>query len=427
MKVLIANVYSYKNKGDAAIVVSLVNEIRRVFPEPSILIQTADIQHDTNKYGTPITGSLLWYLLSSVRESNPLTRVLVPSLGILGIVWYLLLYKLKVVKKPYGRLLSKNIRTFMKENHETDMVIACGGGYLRTANGSVHDSILLFVTCLNFMAAKYMGKSVYLYSQSIGPVHGRLQEAMLNFSLNRVDLIEPREDVSMKYLRQHKISAPIVATADPALLLGDFATFNEASATLEPGRLHVGVTVRKWFKTRAELYAYETAVAANIDYLIREHNAQVFYIPQVIAENFGDDDRIIAHEVWEKVENKKDFTVIDKDLHPFEIIGLCGKMDIFIGTRMHSNIFSLISHVPVVAIEYEHKTRGIMRGLNLEELTIDIREVTPETLREKIDLLLQNRVRFKQELVKNLPLQIAEGKKAIEAIKEMHAQAPQKS
>jgi colanic acid/amylovoran biosynthesis protein len=146
----------------------------------------------------------------------------------------------------------------------------------------------------------------------------------------------------------------------------------------------------------------------------------VFYVPQVIADNFGDDDRLIAHNVWQYVKNQKYFTVVEADLHPFEVIGLCGKMDIFLGTRMHSNIFALINHVPVVAIEYEHKTKGIMRGLGLETLAIDIRDVTFETLRQKVDLLLEDRAHYKKLVEQNLPGQIAQSRKAIEVIQEAY-------
>lgn len=416
MKILITNVYSYKNKGDAAIVVSLIKEIRRVFGQDAqILAQTADIKHDEGKYDVPVTQSLLWTLLSRVRDDNIFKRLYVPIKGICSLSMYL--FFVNVLHKEFRFLLNRDMKQFVDENKQADLVIACGGGYLRTAHGSLRETILLFVTCLNFLTAKYLGKQVYLYSQSIGPVHGGLQEKMLKFTLNRVDIVQPREDVSVRYLQKLNIRATVVPTADAALLLGGTGVFPERVAKLDAQKMHVGLTVRKWFKDKAQLEAYETAVAQNIDYLIEKHNAQVFYIPQVIAENFGDDDRIVAKEVWEKVKNKEMFTVVDADLHPFEVIGLCGAMDIFIGTRMHSNIFSLISKVPVVAIEYEHKTRGIMRGLGLEDLTIDIKDVTPETLQQRIDLLLNNKDAYRKLLIDNLPGQVAEGQKAINSIK----------
>jgi colanic acid/amylovoran biosynthesis protein len=203
-------------------------------------------------------------------------------------------------------------------------------------------------------------------------------------------------------------------------LLGGTGKFPEQHVQLRPDRLHVGLTVRKWFKTEEQLNAYISSVAQTIDYLIEEHQAEVFYVPQVIAENFGDDDRIIARKVWEVTRNKKYFTIVEADLHPFEVIGLCGNMDIFIGTRMHSNIFALINHVPVVAIEYEHKTKGIMRGLGLEPLTIDIRDVTAETLQAKVDTLLKDREHYRGLIRANLPGQIADSQRAIDVIREAY-------
>ncbi|HYH75665.1 MAG TPA: polysaccharide pyruvyl transferase family protein [Candidatus Saccharimonadales bacterium] len=418
MRVLISNVYSYKNKGDAAIVISLLQEVRRVFTDADIMIQTTDLTNDKDKYGAPITGTLLWIMLSSVRDRSFVARLfhLLKEWSTLQL--YLAAYRL--FGKKFTWLLSAALREFVRENEQADLVIACGGGYLRTAKGTAQDTILLSVTCLNFLAAKTLGKKVYLYSQSIGPVHGKLQQWILRRALNKVDLIEPREDVSMAYLKTLNLATPIVMTADPALLLGGNGTFPERAVQLREGRLHVGLTVRKWFKDEADLDAYVQAVATTIDYLIEKHNAEAFYIPQVIAENFGDDDRLIAERVQQYVKNKQYFTLIDADLHPFEVIGVCGSMDIFIGTRMHSNIFSLISHVPVVAIEYEHKTKGIMRGLKLEPLTIDIRDVTAESLRERVDLLLADRAHFKQLIEQNLPSQMKESRKAIEVISSIH-------
>jgi colanic acid/amylovoran biosynthesis protein len=419
MRVLITNVYSYQNKGDAAIVLSLVQEVHRVFGDNTdILLQTTDVLHDVGKYGAPVTSSLLWILLSSVREAPLWKRGVILAKGLLGLVIFLGSYRL-FERAPRG-LLSHELQQFVQDNRNAECVIACGGGYLRAGPGS-RETLLLGVTCLNFLTAHYLGKQVYLYSQSIGPVHGQLQTKMLRFALNRVNLIEAREDVSLQFLQDLRVRTTTVMTADPALLLGGCGTFPSSHVTLTPKRLHVGITVRKWFKNPDDFEAYIGAVAETVDYLIKTHNAEVFYVPQVIAGGFGDDDRLVARQVWERVDHKERFTVVEADLHPFEVIGLCGKMDIFIGTRMHSNIFALISGVPVVAIEYEHKTKGIMRGLGLEPLTIDIRDVTFITLKERVELLLRHRGRYQKLIAQNLPNQIDESRKAIELIQEAHA------
>ncbi|HKU18912.1 MAG TPA: polysaccharide pyruvyl transferase family protein [Candidatus Saccharimonadales bacterium] len=415
MHVLITNVYSYQNKGDAAIVIALLQEVRRAFPQATIHIQTTDIQHDKRKYGAPVSPTLLWTLLSAVRGRPFHMRLWRLVSGWLRLQLYLTCMRL--MRRAPRWLLPATLQSFVDDIQAADLVIACGGGYLRTASKSLTDVLLLKITCLNFLAAKRLGKPVYLYSQSIGPVHGRWQRAILRRTLNQVDIIEPREDVSQAYLAALDVQNMVTPTADPVFLLGGQGSFPFELVQPHPRRLHVGITVRRWFQTASELNAYIHAVAQTIDHLIKRHDAEVWYVPQVIAGSFGDDDRLIARQVRQAVTRKDRFTVIEADLHPFQMIGLCGHMDAFIGTRMHSNIFALINEVPVVAIEYEHKTKGIMRGLGLEQLTIPIHEVTAASLIEHVELLLARRTYFQRLIHKHLPAQISQSRKAIEVIK----------
>jgi len=415
MKVLITNVYSYKNKGDAAIVVALVSEVRRVFPEADILIQTTDIKNDSDRYGAPISATLLWLLLSAHRSKPLAWRLLKLAGGLFGLTCYLL-WPRRLSRHRPGWLLDAGLRNFVAEQAEADIVIACGGGYLRTASAGLGDLILLAVTGLNFLAGHYLGRPVYLYSQSIGPVHGRLQRRILRFCLQRVDLIESREDITGRFLAGLKLTTPVLATADPVFLLQGRGT--KPPMALAPAKLQVGLTVRKWFDQDRDLAQYITAVAKTIDYLSATYGAHVYYLPQVIAANFGDDDRLIAERVQREVTHKAAFTLLTADLHPLELIGFCGQMDIFIGTRMHSNIFALINAVPVVAIEYEHKTRGIMRGLGLEDFVVAIAKATPELLKNRVDQLLTDRERYSRQITTNLVGEVAKSRHAMEAIRE---------
>jgi len=244
---------------------------------------------------------------------------------------------------------------------------------------------------------------------------------MLRFSLNRVNIIEAREDISERFLHNLETSTPIIATADPVFLLREQGT--KPSIKLESAKLQVGLTVRKWFSQNTQLERYIDAIAETIDYLASVHGAHIYYLPQVIATNFGDDDRLIAERVQAKVSHKSAFTLLTEDLHPLELIGFCKKMDIFIGTRMHSNIFALINAIPVVAIEYEHKTRGIMRGLGLEEFVISIDEVTPQILKNRTEELLAHRSMYSELIQSNMTQEIARSQNAIEVIKRDYSES----
>jgi colanic acid/amylovoran biosynthesis protein len=415
-KVLITNVYSYKNKGDAAITLALIREIKRVFNNSEITIQTTDIKTDKGKYGVPVSSTLLWILLSSARKEFILKRTLKLTSGIFRLIPYL--YLSKTYKKNFDLILSSPFRKFVQQILNSDLVIASGGGYLRTETAGVQDTILLMVTCLNFLSAKYLGKPTYLYSQSIGPVHGRLQHQILKLSLNSVDYIELREETSLNYLKGLRIKTPKIVTAEPAFLLARLGKKPILPSVDKVSGMRVGITVRKWFKNDKMLGSYVNAIAQTVDYLAEQHGANIYYIPQVTARNFDDDDRKIALMVKNDVVNKEKFHVIEDDIPPMKLIRLCGSMDIFIGTRMHSNIFALVNKIPVVAIEYEHKTGGIMSALGLEDLVIDINEVDFKSLRNKVATLLRKRGIYINKIEKNLPIQIGKSKSAIEFIKE---------
>jgi len=347
--------------------------------------------------------------------------------GSLGLLLFLNAYKFTGISM--NLLLTRSLKNFVQEIKNSDLVIGCGGGYLRTETSGISDILLLSVTCLNLIAGKYLKKPVYLYSQSIGPIHGKIQEELLKVTLNKANLIELREKDSLRYLQKLGIHKPMVITADPAFLLEkEYKALHKTRGLKKDRGLQVGITVRKWFKSQEKLDQYIKAIAQTIDFLVEKHDATVYYIPQVIAQKFGDDDRHIAFRVKKEVEHKDRYKIINKDLHPLEIIELCSKVDIFIGTRMHSNIFALISKTPVIAIEYEHKTRGIMRELGLEDLTINIKEANYTLLRKKIESLIKNRTKYVNLIEKNLGSQIRASERAIEVIRDTHLKdSPEKS
>ena len=50
---------------------------------------------------------------------------------------------------------------------------------------------------------------------------------------------------------------------------------------------------------------------------------------------------------------------VDEEAPPDLLQAAYGCCDVFLGSRLHSNIFALIRHVPVLAIAYQDKTIGV--------------------------------------------------------------------
>lgn len=415
---LVTNVYSYKNKGDAAIVLALMKEIKRVLKPATITIQTADVHNDKGKYGEDAIGStLLWSLLSQTRDAGLIKRLSYLFGGCLGLSLFVLIYKISR-KKIYSIIFSKEIKQYLQQIFETDLVIACGGGYLRTADSSVHNTLLFFITGANFLVPRLLGRKVILYSQSIGPVYGLVQKIALKFFLNHVNLILVREQISYNLLTKLEVKTLFYRSSDPVFILKDSPIFETVRFKINKEKMAIGITVRAFFSDKEKQNKYEESLSTFVDYLYEQHNAETYYFPQVIADHFGDDDRESAERVKLSLKHKSALNIIDLDLHPFDLINFAGEMDFFVGTRMHSNIFALIAGTPVLAIEYEHKSRGIMRDFRLEDYVISIGDVTPNKLINLFTILKSNQDKVKEQICEIMPSVILKSQSAMDNIKQ---------
>jgi polysaccharide pyruvyl transferase WcaK-like protein len=61
------------------------------------------------------------------------------------------------------------------------------------------------------------------------------------------------------------------------------------------------------------------------------------------------------------------------ELNDLEMGKLLAACDLTVGTRLHSAIISMNFGTPAIAINYEHKSAGIMQQLGMPEMAVDIR------------------------------------------------------
>ena len=63
------------------------------------------------------------------------------------------------------------------------------------------------------------------------------------------------------------------------------------------------------------------------------------------------------------------------ELNDLEMGKLLAACDLTVGTRLHSAIISMNFGTPAIAINYEHKSAGIMQQLGMPEMAVDIRQL----------------------------------------------------
>jgi colanic acid/amylovoran biosynthesis protein len=412
--ILITHVYSSDNKGDAALTSVLLSDLRRIFPTARQKILKLDAVHKSGEFeGVPEHPAFMHYALNKFR--NPLVKLVYVMYMIPATLVWALWYRW-TSRELY---LPRELREVARAYAAADLIVAVGGGYIRSRKGLLNRlNIPLLLHPLLFGAI--VGKPTVLYSQSVGPFVHRYEPALVAYVLRRMNLIILREDISVALLHKIGVTTNIVRSIDSGFLLQSHQSAHARERYRIPAKtLLIGVTVRAWLKGDAQT-AYEQAVAQALDTTIQAYGAHALFIPQVTAAK-GDDDRLVSQRVRDLMQHKEAATVITDTPDHFEVKALYNELDVLLGTRFHSVIFSLTSFVPVLAIEYEHKTSGIMHDLKLDQWVVKIEDATSATLTQGLEDLIEQKVAYRTHLKKHVPPYVAQAERTADLVAERYA------
>jgi colanic acid/amylovoran biosynthesis protein len=304
--------------------------------------------------------------------------------------------------------MNKTDRAILQEYRNADIIVSCGGGYL--GGDKMWSTLFLFRIYL----AKRMAKRVYLWGVSIEPFKEWILKEITRFVLRSVDIITVRETHSMKILKMLGISKCAFVTADAAFLTGCESLAYAAKTLSELGIpdttiLKIGMTLRRWHFPASDdpderLLHYMNAISSALETMLREPGAIAILFPQSTVGP-SDDDREISRKIRDMVRepmNRRIFILTD-NYTPEQLKAMIGTVDVFIGTRMHSNIFAISMGVPTIAIAYELKSYGIMKMAGLERYVLDISSVTSEKIVHLVQEILQDRSSVTRRIKEELP------------------------
>jgi colanic acid/amylovoran biosynthesis protein len=267
---------------------------------------------------------------------------------------------------------------------DADLVVSCGGNVLYTKR---HLAVSFFWIVFSTLFAYYAGKPLYMFPQSVGPFANPLHRCLARFVLSRMRIVLVRDELSLQLVKKMALSdVPCRQVPDaafglcPGALPTDAPWFRLSEMLRRTGTPQVGITAINWGGQNPRFNGqirYEEVLVELIRYITTEMGGHVFLFSQVLGPSLAEDDRRIARRVLERVATVgcSQVTCVDAIRSPSQLMAAYGCMDFVVGTRMHSNIFALCAGVPIIAIGYMSKTRGIMRSLGLEEWTCDIETI----------------------------------------------------
>ncbi|MDD6224243.1 MAG: polysaccharide pyruvyl transferase family protein [bacterium] len=399
-KVTITNAYTWYNKGDAGILLGIVETLKKIYKkEIEVTVLSFTPEEDKKRY---CQDNVIQNVYSNVLNPHPYQHTKIGKIFAIIKLFFQMIYQFMLIHINPQRLVKKY------ENYhalsECDYIIVCGGGFL---GGKKFDSFMhLFQIYIN---TKFNKKTIVM-GTSIEPIGNQIIKKMTERILKKVDFIIARETITFHYLKEFMPLEKIDLVPDMAFMLEDKIRIDKKIKKQKEtyGNIY-GLTVRAWNfpntkNPTLQMNNYMNAIVEVISNHARTNNDLFIFVPQVMVAHGND------AEVAKKIQKllpadiHDHFIIIEDDLSPVEIKSLIGNMDYFIGTRMHSNIFATSMKIPTIAIAYEKKTNGIMETVGLSNFVVEIDDITAEKLQKKIDNCIENRKQIVQLLEKEIPL-----------------------
>jgi len=406
MNILLINVHSSQNAGDAALTELTIRQLQENFPGSQITLAMDDPESHRGD-GRALHSFFTW-LRAVSRDGRPGWRKLnllwlVPATAV-PILSY------RFMGRPLFAFTPPGLRELVRAYLSADLIVSKPGGFLYHSGTGLTLLLTVYTMVMGLMA----GKPLYIFPQSFGPFAHRWERLLIRKLLAHVRIVMAREPVSLQQLQACGLVHPRCYLVPDLAFAYPAASRSAAEAWLRAqgmrpwnGRPFLGVTLINWgaqnprFRLQS---AYEAAVAAAARHFVGRYKGSVILFHQVRGPLPIQDDRVPARRVAAQLSDLgAAVQVLEGPVPPDLLKALYGMMDIFIGSRMHSNIFALSEGVPVIAIGYQHKTRGIAQIAGLERWVLDIQEVSPQTLIAKLDELWAEREAVREHIRHRLP------------------------
>lgn len=377
MKLLILGNHTCGNRGDSAILRGLLDAINTLTPEAEVDVMSRYPVSSSWLLNRPVMGDPL-YLQMKAHNNAP---------GMVGRVK-------KVLRRRYqhqvllsrvtdsGKLrniaIAQGFTDFVRLLSGYDAIIQVGGSFFVDLYG---------VTQFEHALCTFMAKKpIYMVGHSVGPFQAPAFNQMANYVFGHCDALFLRESVSLDLMKRSDIdTSKVEKGVDTAWLVDHHNDSFDASYAVQhwlnvaQQQKTVAITLRelapfdKRLGTTQE--AYEKAFAGVVNRIIAS-GWQVMALSTCTGiDSYNKDDRMVALNLRDHIQDPSRYHVVMDELNDLEMGKLLGACDLTVGTRLHSAIISMNFGTPAIAINYEHKSAGIMQQLGMPEMAVDIRHL----------------------------------------------------
>ena len=418
MKLLILGNHTCGNRGDSAILRGLIDAITTIDETVQVDVMSRYPVSSAWLLGRPVMGDGLY---KQMKQHNN-------AVGLMGRVK-------KVLRRKYqhqvllakatdnGRLRNISIPQgfidFVKSLQKYDAIIQVGGSFFVDLYG-----VSQFEHALCSFMAK---KPVYMIGHSVGPFQDPQFNHLASYVFGHAESLILRESVSLDLMKQSNIdSSKVEQGVDTAWLVDHHNdTFVPSYAVqhwLETikRKKTVAITLRELAPFDKRLgttqQAYEQAFASVVNRVI-DQGYQVLALSTCTGiDSYNKDDRMVALNLRQYVNDPEQYHVVMDELNDLEMGKILGECELTVGTRLHSAIISMNFGTPAIAINYEHKSAGIMKQLGMPEMAIEIRQLLNGSLQSVVADVLGQLPAIKERLAHAVRAEREDGLRMVESV-----------
>ena len=321
--ILISGYYGFNNIGDESILRTVIDNLREKLSDVDITVLSQNPNQTAEKYGVKAAQRM------SVAE-------------------------------------------IFKAVSRCDLLLSGGGSLLQDAT-SAH-SILYYLFILRL--AQLMGKKTFIYSQGIGPITSQRNRRLTASVLRRASGIVVRDSKSRDLLVEIGVPDSLIhVTADPVIRVKKADTalgmdiLRAEGCPRRDGKLTVGWAVKS---RRPDPVFYEE-IRKCIRWLKEEYDADSVLIPF-----FHSEDLSVCESIAQELDGQVG-CLRQKHLSE-ETLSIIGCMDILVGVRLHSLIYSAVMGVPMIGISYDPKVDSFLASIDRSAMC-DVQDFTFEKFR----------------------------------------------
>jgi colanic acid/amylovoran biosynthesis protein len=389
-KYAMLNCWNDLNKGDLGIMIASIEEIKRQDPKAEIIGISCFDKYDDN------------YLEMHEDLKKFIPEIYPAVFGVYGLLFFghfrqnLPFKIIAMIYEDFRYFMSMHfsndfgLRFLTKDERDTLEAIKscdvsfCKGGTIFMDYGSKRGRIALRRVCRFYDLLSKFKCNYFLLGQSFGPIGINKELQHTNRVIENANKVYLRETQCRDLYPHIKLYGENVCFSNDIAFLLD--TLEPEHVPFDENNKNVGITVRSF----GDDEAYINCMVKTFSFLkTKGYHINIF---QQVAMDNEPDNKTAERIINSLSPDVKQFVKYHTQHYlPQELKWMYGKMDLFIGTRLHSTIFSMAAGTVTIGMNYHGtKATGIFDNIGVAELVID-NPISFEKIRNKIEYVEMNK------------------------------------